>query len=109
MASSRSMTKIAGSGSGSISQRHGSADPDTYQFVADPQHCRWQYKKMSQPRSVFRFVRVFTVQHKKGRYYSVIINEIKKRFLKNRLMTKAGKVAEAFKAIKTLPEIGIRL
>jgi hypothetical protein len=37
------MTKIAGygskSGSGSISQRHGSADPDPYQNVMDPQHC----------------------------------------------------------------------
>jgi hypothetical protein len=36
------MTKIAGSrsrsGSGSISQRHGSADPDPYQNVMDPQH-----------------------------------------------------------------------
>ncbi len=39
------MTKIAGSGSesgsGSISQRHGSADPDQDppQNVMDPQHC----------------------------------------------------------------------
>jgi hypothetical protein len=36
------MTKIAGSGSGSISQRHGSADPDLHpdpqQNVMDPQH-----------------------------------------------------------------------
>jgi hypothetical protein len=32
------MTKIAGSGSGSISQRHGSADPDPPQNVMDPQH-----------------------------------------------------------------------
>jgi hypothetical protein len=32
------MTKIAGSGSGSISQRHGSADPDPHQNVMDPQH-----------------------------------------------------------------------
>jgi hypothetical protein len=31
------MTKIAGSGS--ISQRHGSADPDPSQNVMDPQHC----------------------------------------------------------------------
>jgi hypothetical protein len=31
------MTKIAGSGS--ITQRHGSADPDPYQNVMDPQHC----------------------------------------------------------------------
>jgi hypothetical protein len=31
------ITKIAGSGS--ISQRHGSADPDPYQNVMDPQHC----------------------------------------------------------------------
>jgi hypothetical protein len=37
------MTKIAGpgSGSGSISQRHGSADPDQdpHQNVMDPRHC----------------------------------------------------------------------
>jgi hypothetical protein len=35
------MTKIAGSESGSISQRHGSADPDPdpHQNVMDPQHC----------------------------------------------------------------------
>jgi hypothetical protein len=31
------MIKIEGSGS--ISQRHGSADPDTHQNVMDPQHC----------------------------------------------------------------------
>jgi hypothetical protein len=31
------MTKIAGSGS--ISQRHGSADPDPPQNVMDPRHC----------------------------------------------------------------------
>ncbi len=37
------MTKIAGSGSGFISQRHGSADPDPNppQNVMDPQHCKW--------------------------------------------------------------------
>jgi hypothetical protein len=35
------MTKVAGSGSGSISQRHGSADPDPYQNVMDPKH--WFY------------------------------------------------------------------
>jgi hypothetical protein len=29
--------QIAGSESGSISQRHGSADPDPYQNVMDPQ------------------------------------------------------------------------
>jgi hypothetical protein len=29
--------KIAGSGSGSISQRHGSTDPDPHQNVMDPQ------------------------------------------------------------------------
>jgi hypothetical protein len=33
------MTKMAGSGSGSIRQRHGSADPDPPQNVMDPQHC----------------------------------------------------------------------
>jgi hypothetical protein len=30
----------SGSESGSISQRHGSADPDPQQNVMDPQHCR---------------------------------------------------------------------
>ena len=30
--------KIEGSASGSISQRHGSADPDPHQNVMDPQH-----------------------------------------------------------------------
>jgi hypothetical protein len=33
------MTKIAGSRYGSLSQRHGSADPDPYKNVMDPQHC----------------------------------------------------------------------
>jgi hypothetical protein len=33
------MTKIAGSGSGSISQRHGYPDPDPHQNVMDPEHC----------------------------------------------------------------------
>jgi hypothetical protein len=35
------MMKIAGSESGSISQRHGSADPDPdpHQNVMDPRHC----------------------------------------------------------------------
>ena len=35
------MTKIAGSDSGTISQRHGSTDPDPdpHQNVMDPEHC----------------------------------------------------------------------
>jgi hypothetical protein len=39
------MTKIAGSGSesGSISQRHGSADPDPHQNVMDPEQCFQEY------------------------------------------------------------------
>jgi hypothetical protein len=32
------MTKIAGYGSGAISQGHGSADPDPHQNVMDPEH-----------------------------------------------------------------------
>jgi hypothetical protein len=40
-------TKIAvsGSASGSISQRHGSADPDPdpHQNIMDPQHCNFGY------------------------------------------------------------------
>ncbi len=39
LASWRSMVKIDGSGSGSISQRHGSADPDPHQNVMDTEHC----------------------------------------------------------------------
>ncbi len=48
----RSMTKIAGSGfasgSGSISQRHGSPDPDPHQNVMDPEH----WKKLCPPSSL---------------------------------------------------------
>jgi hypothetical protein len=49
MASWRSRTKIAGSGSGagsrSIGQRHGFADPepDSYQNVTNPRHCFQPY------------------------------------------------------------------
>jgi hypothetical protein len=45
LASWRSMMKITGSGSGSesgsISQRHGSPDPDPHQNVMDQEHCLW--------------------------------------------------------------------
>ncbi len=45
------MMKIEGSGtasgSGSISQRHGSADPDPHQNVIDPQHCKKEYNPKS--------------------------------------------------------------
>jgi hypothetical protein len=40
------MTKIAGSGS--ISQRHGSADPDPPQNVMDPQHCHQEVPAVAQ-------------------------------------------------------------
>jgi hypothetical protein len=45
------MPKIAGSGSesGSISQRHGSANPDPYQNIMDPQHCFTCNHKMQEP------------------------------------------------------------
>ena len=43
LASWKSIMKIGGSGSGSgsrsISQRHGSTDPDPHRNVMDPQHC----------------------------------------------------------------------
>jgi hypothetical protein len=39
------MTKIKGSGSGSISQRHGSLDPDPYTKVTDMQHWYFIRKK----------------------------------------------------------------
>ncbi len=39
LTSCRSLTKIAGSGSASLSQRYGSADPDPYQNFMDTQHC----------------------------------------------------------------------
>ncbi len=44
LASWRSMTKIAGSGSGSTSQKHGSEDPDPDlpQNVMDPEHCFYE-------------------------------------------------------------------
>ncbi len=44
--------KIEGSGSGSrsISQRHGSADPDPHQNVMDPEHCMGPESEGGQPR-----------------------------------------------------------
>jgi hypothetical protein len=39
LASCQPLTKKAGSGSGSVSQRYGSVDPDLYQNVMDPKHC----------------------------------------------------------------------
>ncbi len=44
LASWRSMTKMAGSGSGYISQRHGSPDP--YQNFMDPQHRQHRHRYM---------------------------------------------------------------
>jgi hypothetical protein len=35
-------TEGSGSESGSISQRHGSADPDPHQNIMDPQHWFWE-------------------------------------------------------------------
>jgi hypothetical protein len=42
-ASLKSLKKKVGSGSGSISQRCGSPDPDPHQNVTDPQHCIVRY------------------------------------------------------------------
>jgi hypothetical protein len=39
LATNRVRNKFAGFRSGSISKRHGSADPDPYQKVTNPQHC----------------------------------------------------------------------
>jgi hypothetical protein len=52
------MTKIAGSGSGSISQRHGTADPDPDppQNVMDPQHCQKHVDPDSDPEHWFKAV-----------------------------------------------------
>ncbi len=48
----KSLTKIAGSGAGSVSQRYGSADQDRdlYQNVTDQQHCN-RNKNMFQCRT----------------------------------------------------------
>jgi hypothetical protein len=43
LTSCRSLTKIAGSGS--ISQRYGSADPDPYKNCMNPQHCFYIYRR----------------------------------------------------------------
>jgi hypothetical protein len=50
LASCPPRTKKAGSGSGSVSQWYGSADPDPYQNVTDPQHCL-KVRKMKRDRS----------------------------------------------------------
>ncbi len=45
MASLRSGTKMAGSGSGSIGKRYGSADQNPYQYFTDLQHWKQARKK----------------------------------------------------------------
>ncbi len=69
LASWRSMTKTAGSGSesGSISQKNGSADPDPgpYQNVMDQQHwfcCRWKLLTW-RPRPPWAFARPGVPSH----------------------------------------------
>ncbi len=57
MASWRSMTKIAGSGSNS--QRHGSADPDPHQNVMDPEHC-WGPLTWGWPKAALRYAVSFS-------------------------------------------------
>ncbi len=56
LASWRSLLKIAGSGS--ISQRHGSADPDPHQHVMDPQHWFWLTNKHSRT-ILFKSLNIF--------------------------------------------------
>jgi hypothetical protein len=57
---------IAGSGSGSIGQRHGSAYSDTYQNVTDPQHRR---KRNSKFRSASDTARQNDPRKKKEKKY----------------------------------------
>jgi hypothetical protein len=51
-ASLKSLKK--GVGSGFISQRYGSADPDPHQHVTDPQHCLLQYLRLASPMRPFK-------------------------------------------------------
>ncbi len=53
------MTKIAGSGS--ISQRHGSADPDPDppQNVMDPQHCVEVWRKFDWDTDLVCYAKIF--------------------------------------------------
>ncbi len=63
-----SKTKRAGSGSasgsGSISQRYGSADSDPYQYVADPEHC---YKELASFHYLQGFLKAMKLQGGGGR------------------------------------------
>jgi hypothetical protein len=71
------MTKIAGSGSasgsGSISPRHGSADPDPHQNVMDPQHCMIYYCTLT------------LVNDKDNRYYNKMIRHDQKNSESDRI------------------------
>jgi hypothetical protein len=57
------MPKIAGSGSesGSISQKHGSEDPDPPQNVMDPEH--WSFQIRTSKKGINIFSDFFTLQH----------------------------------------------
>ncbi len=66
LASWRSMTKIAGSRSGSICQRHGSADPDpdTHENVMDPEHYWEQWllrRKQTKPSEISKSLKKCTM------------------------------------------------
>ncbi len=58
------MTKTVGSGSasGPISQRHGSADPDSHQNVMDPQHWELQYGLSKEAQNPDEFEYYFCVE-----------------------------------------------
>ncbi len=58
LASWRSMLKIEGSGSGSISQRRGSPDLDPHQNVMDPEHCATLKRRGSWVISVYLWLSV---------------------------------------------------
>jgi hypothetical protein len=69
------LTKIAGSGSesGSISQRHGSADPepDPHQNVMDPQHCC--ARNINRTRRGKKTVVVVMTFHSAARYWRMMV------------------------------------
>ncbi len=75
------MTKKAGSGS--ISQRHGSADPDPLQNVMDPEHCL-TYLNMRKNCSGIAPVR--QLRPKNSSKYTIIINS----FTQNVVNRKGG-------------------
>jgi hypothetical protein len=78
------MTQIAGSGS--ISQRHGSPDPDRHQNVMDPEHCSKQYLNLNEKKEAKISV-MYLDSDSVCVCRSILYSDVKPTFFQDRLLS----------------------